>query len=40
MVELLGRIMSYNLIGGGMPLKVGYEVSKAHARPVGFLSAL
>jgi len=28
----VGRIKGCGLIGGSMPLKVGFEVSKAHAR--------
>lgn len=37
-VELLERIRrtrSYGLIGGSVALGVGFEVSKAHARPSG-----
>lgn len=29
-MKMIGR---YGLVGGGMPLRVGFEISKAHARP-------
>jgi len=31
--RLLRRIRRYGLVGGGVSLEVGFEISKAHTRP-------
>ena len=35
---ILGRVRRYALAGGGVSLRVGFEVSKAHTRPSLVLS--
>ena len=35
---ILGRVRRYGLAGGGVSLRVGFEVSKAHTRPSLVLS--